>query len=1017
MSSVPMRLCASALLYSLCLPSLSAQWQAVPTTTLPPPRIAPAIGEGLEGQLLLFGGQQGANARNDLWQFTGTQWVAQPTPPVAPRSGAALAFDRERNQLVLFGGRIGNVFLGDTQLFDGTTWTQSPATGPSARSEPGLVYDTRRQVVVLFGGNDSGGALADHWEWSGSAWTQVFSATTPPPIARPTMTYDQVRQEVAMMPGQSASQFFVYDGTDWSQPSGNLPPLQTPRIAADPIRGRLLAVGVTTAGVETWEWDGLAWRQVAATAPTSLVPSQGNLAFDRQRGEIVFLDANHNVSGLSLGPQPLALPFGVPCVDPARQLRPTAGSSAEPGTNVLLETTAVPQGVLGFGIAGTSRTQSGGTSLPTPFAAFNPNGCDQQVAITAITLLPNVSSTFLWQLPIPNNASLLGAQLQTQVAMLGSAGIVDATNGLEVQVGSAPDEQVAIESFTNEAGRDPLTSGDRWQSGSVQPVGLGGDGRHGSFDPAVGLVVGPNVFQFSTDKQVLPGSLTLSGNSETVVDGQFHFTDFKIPANVTVRFRGSHPAILRVRGAIEILGKLDLNGARMTRFNAQNPLSAITLIPGQDGGVGGPGGGSGGRGGNRCQGTGPTVVNGVIQENGRAGEVVQVAAGHAYALQATGTPGQGGLLFPAHGISSQLSFNASFVFNGDVGRGGGGGGFATVGNSSSIGQPLTNFVYGPATPGGLAFPIVQGVVTPPQGSSSLEHFTVGGSGGGGGGSHPMAALSTSIQPWKAGAGGSGGGGAAALRSGGTTHIGANGSITARGGGGVVINGDNPNTPTVELITQPTSWGASSPGGGGSGGSVLLQSANDLEVFGSLDTGGGDGSSTGGISPPTLNARVFAGAGSDGFVRLEALGQVSTPGTFVPPLTTQGSTGPLLDRDSQSGSRSTWRQTSGTELPVFVRYELLVDVNGQTQLFSDDPSLGAAPADDPAGPVRLRLQTARSQANGLVDPTSIGPWRDYAGSQQAEFGLSHDRGDLFRFDLVINDTVGTVSIRELRVVWR
>ena len=1018
MLSAHLRAVVSPALYSLCLAHLPAQWQSVPTSAAPPPRIQPAVSEGSDGQLWLFGGRLGTTSRNDLWQFTGTQWLALPSPPISPRHGARMAFDRERNEVVLFGGRNGNTFHADTWLFDGTVWSQSFAPAPPPRTEHGLVYDRRRRVTVLFGGNSTSGTLGDHWEWDGSSWSQIFLPTTPPPLARPTMAYDEVRQEVAMLSNEATSQFFIYDGTEWSQPPGTLPSQRWRRITADPNRGCLIAVVANATGTsaETWEWDGLTWQQRAGAPLTSALTLFESLAFDSQRQQVVYINSSNFVSALPDAPHPLALPFGQPCVNPARQLRAPAGSSAQPGSTLLLETTAAPQNALGFGLAGLSRTQSAGTPLPAPFVAFNPNGCDQQVVATAITLLANVSSTFLWQLPIPNNATLLGVQLQTQVAMLGATSIVDATNGLEVQVGLAPDEQVAIESFTNEAGRDPLTSGDRWQNGSVQPAGLGGDGRHGSFDPSIGVQISSNVFQLSTDKQVIPGSLTLSGNSETVVDGQFHFTDFKIPANVTVRFRGSHPAILRVRGAVEILGKLDLDAAPMTKFNAQNTILNI-LIPGQDGGVGGPGGGSGGRGGNRCLGIGPTLVNGVAEENGQAGETVQLAAGHAYELQAIGTQGQGGLLFPAHGMSTMLSFNLSVVFNGDTCRGGGGGGFDTAGGSSSIGIPLLNFVYGPSAPGGTAFPIVQGAMTPPQGSSSLEHFTVGGSGGGGGGSHPMVALTTFVGKWKAGAGGSGGGGAAAVRSGGTTHIAASGSITARGGLGVIINGDNPNTPIAELITQPTSWGISSPGGGGSGGSVLLQSANNLRVFGSVDSSGGGGSSTGGITPPTLNGQVRGGAGSNGFVRLEALGQVNTPGTFVPPLTTQGTTGPLLDRDSQSGSRSTWRQTSGTGLPVFVRYELLADVNGQTRLFSDDPSLGVAAADDPAGPVYLRLQTARAQANGAVDPTSVGPWRDYVGSQQGGFGLSHDRGNLFRFDLVINDAVGTVSIRELRVVWR
>lgn len=106
-----------------------------------------------------------------------------------------------------------------------------------------------------------------------------------------------------------------------------------------------------------------------------------------------------------------------------------------------------------------------------------------------------------------------------------------------------------------------------------------------------------------------------------------------------------------------------------------------------------------------------------------------------------------------------------------------------------------------------------------------------------------------------------------------------------------------------------------------------------------------------------------------------------------------------------GQPSTW-------LP----YELLVDCNGQALLFSDDPAVGV-PADASSQLVRVRFQAARLDAAGNVDPATAGPWRDYAGSH-LEVGLNRDRGDAFRFDLVLDTSSGqNPSVRELRVIFR
>jgi len=88
---------------------------------------------------------------------------------------------------------------------------------------------------------------------------------------------------------------------------------------------------------------------------------------------------------------------------------------------------------------------------------------------------------------------------------------------------------------------------------------------------------------------------------------------------------------------------------------------------------------------------------------------------------------------------------------------------------------------------------------------------------------------------------------------------------------------------------------------------------------------------------------------------------------------------------------------------------------QTFVFSDDPAL-APPAN--GAPLRVRFQSARMRPDGTIDPTTLGPWRDYVVGRVEAFGIAHDRGNAFRFDVVVDASAGaTVTVRELAVHYR
>jgi len=555
------------------------------------------------------------------------------------------------------------------------------------------------------------------------------------------------------------------------------------------------------------------------------------------------------------------------------------------------------------------------------------------------------------------------------------------------EAGSIADQDL-VETFASPARQDPQISSGPWSNGA-RPGAIGGDGRHGSFDITVGTSLGNQVYTWNTDNITIPGTRTISGLPITVTDGRLYFTDFVLAEGFTLRFQGTNPPQIFVRGRVDIAGRIELNGATMSSSYVFRDALATTPVQGQPGGTGGPGGSRGGRGANRCLGTGPIITGGVIQTDGQLGETVRLPAGHAYAARAAGTGGLGSPMFPTTGLNASVQYTILSAFSGQIAPGGGGGGNWTAGTAGSV-TPAAGIVAGAA--GGLAgafdnFPV-------PTGVSSLNHFLVGGSGGGGGGSHCFLAVSgNAADVWKAGAGGSGGGGSIAFRAGNNVLLRRLGVVEAKGGAGAIFS---------DRVTA----GVPSPGGGGSGGSILVQSGNDVTLEGTLDTSGGNGSRTGNIQPVNLNANCFGGPGAPGIYRIEAVGTttLSAP-TLTPAIDPARNQGPLNDRDDLVGCASLWRPTGKLFPPEWKRYVLEVDFNGDgtvDSVYSDDPTVPGSVglATDPNGPVTIKFQGASvSSTTGQPVAGTVGPWRD--STNAAGGSLNTDNATGFRFQLVFN----------------
>src|SRR5215212_3823397 len=175
-------------------------------------------------------------------------------------------------------------------------WTQKEDIGPPPRFGHVMEYEAARQRAVLFSGYMSGGVTpTDTWEWDGDAWTQVADIG---PFGRywASMAYDVSRQRLVLFGGvgvvgaswQRLVDTWEWNGAEWTQvadigPLGRLGSC----MAYDTVRQRTVLFGgdvlEPTPGYsnETWEWDGTEWTQIDDTGRPGR--AYAAMVFDRER--------------------------------------------------------------------------------------------------------------------------------------------------------------------------------------------------------------------------------------------------------------------------------------------------------------------------------------------------------------------------------------------------------------------------------------------------------------------------------------------------------------------------------------------------------------------------------------------------------------------------------------------------------------------------------------------------------------------------------------------------------------
>ncbi|MBK7643535.1 MAG: hypothetical protein IPJ19_10905 [Planctomycetes bacterium] len=475
-----------------------------------------------------------------------------------------------------------------------------------------------------------------------------------------------------------------------------------------------------------------------------------------------------------------------------------------------------------------------------------------------------------------------------------------------------------------------------WGNGRLTRGFGGGSGRLGEIRIRQGAPV-----DLSTDSQVFPLDATvypaavvtrdLLDNSIPVVDydpadpqswptitvtnGIFEFSSLTIEPGASLKFHGTHPARVLVRGPVQIQGNSTID---VTGSSADSQDSSV--LTGSSGAAGGPNAGSGGDGADRFNNAAfPSLltVGGVANPGsdingapgGGVGQVAGLGAAH------------GGTVFPLSNfptsnvappaVSGGLAYTydelhfslLSGCISMQAGAAGGGGtygdgtlvsGGAGTGNSPQLLTGLGDSNLPPNTLPGAGIPI-----EPPDPASG--HFVRkldadignlrGGAGGGGGGCSLFGTSTPELfapcanggqmigadgYQDNSGAGGGGGGGALQLVSGSAILL--DGVIDARGGNG----GSGSTTVTTDRKKQ------AAPGGGGTGGAVRLQAplVSLAPVAGRINITGGAGGitdmnhRTGQIGGGSA-ANSIGGAGSSGLVRIEDSTGLLTRATEAP----------------------------------------------------------------------------------------------------------------------------------------
>lgn len=297
-----MRICASIFLQIVVL-----QYAAIlKAQDLPVPRFQPAlVYDETDSRVILFGGMEfDGNHLSDVWFLNESRWKPLSSSHEVARSGHAMAYDDIRKKVVVFGGMNGTGPQRDTWEYDDGHWTKVEANQLPALVGAQLVYDKISKDVVLFGGLDVERQvnIGLTWAFDGRSWRQV-SESGPQRRFHHTMAYDHNRKRIVLFGGNvSEGQFTMakykesqrgdtweWDGVSWKEIAVSGPsPRDHHAMAYDPDRKRIVLFGGFDGTYldDTWEYDGIAWMKREVKGPDARGGKPG-MVYDKKNKRMV----------------------------------------------------------------------------------------------------------------------------------------------------------------------------------------------------------------------------------------------------------------------------------------------------------------------------------------------------------------------------------------------------------------------------------------------------------------------------------------------------------------------------------------------------------------------------------------------------------------------------------------------------------------------------------------------------------------------------------------------------------
>ncbi|MBU4211251.1 MAG: hypothetical protein KKD33_01565, partial [Verrucomicrobia bacterium] len=196
-------------------------------------------------------------------------WQAGPAINSPGGSDIEVAYDPNRAVTVLY--TVTNTVPLVFELV-GNVWTQrSFATTPVVCGDGALMrYDSLRQRTVLVGATNLGAtANSETWLWDGTNWTQA--AGSPPGAAGGSMTFDEARGVMVLLP-YYATNTWTFDGTTWTSHQTTHVPTSAvwvAKMAYDAVNELAIEFGGEPASgpypTNTWAWNGSDWQMLATT--------------------------------------------------------------------------------------------------------------------------------------------------------------------------------------------------------------------------------------------------------------------------------------------------------------------------------------------------------------------------------------------------------------------------------------------------------------------------------------------------------------------------------------------------------------------------------------------------------------------------------------------------------------------------------------------------------------------------------------------------------------------------------